>query len=367
MADGQLSARSLSIALYGLIGSAIAALHLRMAAASLHVFGLPYVKLYDDRSVHSGLLGLLVQGDGQSYAALARDPTMAHPSAFKSAGEAAYRYQRPLLGALGYLASLGRSARIPMVFAIIAVIAAGLAVAAIGALLLHRGVEPAAALLVFLIPGVMWTIATLTPELLALAFVGAGIAWWEHSPRRVGLAVGAFTLAALTRESMLLVPFAIACYDAAPARRLDRSLRPLAIPFLVYLGWVAVVAFRVAATPISTGAGNLTLVPFSGPLRAVGHFAEPATDVAMIIAAFLLAGFAITRLRADRLAAVVLTFALYAPFADEFVWQRDGDFVRVLLPLYVFGAVLVCARVHELLTRADRPRMPASKTSSPNA
>src|SRR4051812_22452175 len=51
----------------------------------------------------------LAKGDGQAYAALARDPALQHPESFEEgAREEAYRAQRPLLPYLAWALSVGR-------------------------------------------------------------------------------------------------------------------------------------------------------------------------------------------------------------------------------------------------------------------
>src|SRR5579859_8075241 len=70
-----------------------------------------YVTLYD-RPV-TGVDAVLGRGDGQAYAALAEDPTLARPNVILGYHEAAYRAQRPLVSYLAWAGSLGSADRVP--------------------------------------------------------------------------------------------------------------------------------------------------------------------------------------------------------------------------------------------------------------
>lgn len=72
----------------------------------------PSVTLFDRPA--DGLESVLARGDGQTFAALAQDPTLARPEVFRGPpAEAAYRAQRPLLGWLAWALSGGQPDRVP--------------------------------------------------------------------------------------------------------------------------------------------------------------------------------------------------------------------------------------------------------------
>src|SRR4051812_48983127 len=61
-------------------------------------------------------------GDGQSFAALAQDPSLSRPDVFyRGKSEAAYRAQRPLAGYLAWAMSLGQPGLVLWMLGLIAV------------------------------------------------------------------------------------------------------------------------------------------------------------------------------------------------------------------------------------------------------
>jgi hypothetical protein len=87
--------------LAGVVGALVAAAILGLYAHHAHAdgpFASPaFTTTYDQRLLHDPREQLLVQGDGQAHATIARDPSLARPEVFGTADEAAYRMQRPAL------------------------------------------------------------------------------------------------------------------------------------------------------------------------------------------------------------------------------------------------------------------------------
>ncbi len=141
-------------------------------------------------------------GDGQAWAALGRDPTYSHPEVFyEGTTEFVYRAQRPLPGWLIWALSAGRPALVP--FALIGVTCVGMGV------LVWAAVRTAAAFgrraeqgaLVGLLPGAVFTVLYLGPDLLVLGAALAGTcAWHRGSPRDRATGVGLLCAAALGRD-----------------------------------------------------------------------------------------------------------------------------------------------------------------------
>jgi hypothetical protein len=332
----------------GIVGTVIAALLIVFAAHAIHVAPAPErgsrVATHADARGPVGLSALLGGGDGQAYAAIARDPSLARPELLAGKAEYAYRAQRPLFGELGWVVSLGRPHRVPLALAILSAISAGLAVAALALLLQRRGIPGGYALAIFVVPAALGIVWGMTPEILEVALITTGILAWTARPKRlVGVAVIAFTLAALTRESMLLVPVALAWLEVwrKPERSTVRALRPLIIPFVAYVAWISFVRVRLGVWPFEARSQRLTLVPFAGLVHSVQHSSDQWTAVAWVVIGLLVVVSALWWGRHDELYAVVVAFLVMAPFLGADVWRRPADFGRVLFPLIVYSAVLV--------------------------
>jgi hypothetical protein len=314
-----------------------------------------------------GLPALLGAGDGQAYAAIARDPSLGRPERLASTPEFAYRAQRPLFGEAAWLVSLGEPNRVPFALATLAALAAGLAVIALGALLARRGIPPRFALGIFVVPAVVGVVWGMTPELLELALITAGVLAWTAKPRRrVGLAVVAFTLAALTRESMLLVPLTLVLLELwrEPSRATARYVSPLVAPFAAYGAWIAFVRVRVGYWPFAARSNRLTFIPFSGLVHAIEHSSDGWTTLAWIVIGVIVAFAALTLGRRDEWYAVAVAFLLLAPFLGSDVWRRPADFGRVLLPFTVYSAVLVLDTLWQR-TRSTPPAPTAAPRATP--
>ena len=185
--------------------------------------GHPYVNLYDPPRDKAE--AMIVVGDGQAYAALARDPTLARPGVFEPnvsqvshRSEAAYRAERPLFGWLGWLASAGQPAAVPIALMALTVLGAAVLAAATGAVARSLGRRADLAFVVVMVPGSLILLAWTGPEAMAAGLGLAGVVVW---PRSRPLAVAAFTAAAFGRESLLLFPAAVAVWELRP-RNLHR-------------------------------------------------------------------------------------------------------------------------------------------------
>jgi hypothetical protein len=302
-----------------------------------------------------GLSALLGGGDGQAYAAIARDPSLARPELLAGNAEYAYRAQRPLFGELGWVVSLGQPERVPLALALLSVVGAGLAVAALAMLLARRGTPGQYALALFVVPAAAGVVWGMTPEVFEVALVTAGVLAWTARPRRlVAGAVVAFTLAALTRESMLLVPAALAGLELwrRPSRETLRDIRALAIPFVAYAAWINFVRVRLGVWPFEARSQRLTPVPFAGLIHSVRQSSDHWTAAAWVVIGLLVVVSALWWGRHDELYAVVVAFLVMAPFLGSEVWRRPGDFGRVLFPLIVYSGVLL---LDALWRRAKQP------------
>ena len=310
--------------------------------------GAPYVRLY--RGATRGLEASMATGDGQAYGALAQDPTLARPEVFAGGSRAAaYRYQRPMLGYLAWMASLGRPGWEPNAQALLVVLGAAIAAAACAELLRRRGRNPLLALFVLFTPGMLSSLSTLTAEPIALAFLTIGLLLWWDDPRRVTLAAICFSLAALSRETSLVAVVALGVGEAfrrAGRERWSwlRRVAPLAAPFAVYAGWLTVVRVRLGAWPFAAREGRLSRIPFGGLVHDMSSFADPRSTWFWLAAALVLVVFAVVK-HADPLSCLVLGYGIFSAALGMLVWNRWQDFGRPLLPLYAYGLLIVMTRI----------------------
>lgn len=296
-----------------------------------------FVVDYDGRLLDDGLELLIVQSDGQAFATLARDPLVQRPKSFRTAGEASYRAQRPLLGWLAAFMSLGRSGWVPPAMALIAAASTGAAAAGAGRLLLQRGRSPWLGLVVFVLPGTASSLGYLGPEPLVLALLVWGVVAWEGD--RVASAVGLFVLAALGRETALLVPFGLAATSLLKGRW-RATIATLTVPAAL-VAWYAALRWRLGAWPWDAGEGRLA-PPVQGLVRAAREiWTDPWVHVPHLALLLVIVIGATTIARRDELTGIVVAHATFALVLGRYVWAEPGFYSRVLLPMHVLGTVAI--------------------------
>jgi hypothetical protein len=315
------------------------AVRLHQAQAKVGVPILTYVGDYNDHAARDALEVVVVEGDGQSFAAIARDPAMRRPGVFLPDRDvAAYRFQRPLWGYVAWIATLGRPSAIHDALVVLSVLAAGFAAGAAAVLIARRGGDPLIGAFVALTPGALAAYRQLTPELLAAGLALAGVAAWTGTTRRTVVASVLFAAAALGRETMLVVPLVLACTTRDRRRRLA-----CAAPFVVVAGWFALVRVRLDAWPWAAAGGRLT-APFVGLARSLDQWETPfgnalayGITVAVVVALFLW--------RRDELSAwLALAFGAVGACMGVALWTRWDGVCRVLVPLYAFAVVALAPR-----------------------
>jgi len=283
------------------------------------------------------LEAMLVAGDGQVFAALARDPSLSHPEVFRYGRfDAAYRSQRPLLGYLSWALSGGDPGRVAMAMAVLAVLGAGLATGTLAGLL----TRPWLALLIVPSPAGLAVLYSLTPELLALGLALAGLLAWRRDNRY--LAIACFTLAGLGRESMLLFPAACAVAELVGRRRPPAAL---AIPFATWLGWVALAHARFGEPLWPLRAQGDVGAPFVEMFRQLERW--KAMDVLTVVlagAAAIAVAVAVRRHRDGLLPWVGVAFAALTALLGASIWAEWFNSARLLLPLYAAGLGAVYGR-----------------------
>jgi hypothetical protein len=175
-------------------------------------------------------------------------------------------------------------------------------------------------------------------EVLATALGLAGALAWID--RRTRTAVLLLTLAALSRETLLLVPAALAACDLWTARRtLGRTaivrVAPLTLPFVAWAAWVLVVHARLGYWPSDAGTARLGL-PLGGIVQAMGEWG--LLDLLIAVVLWGLGIVACARLGRPW-SWVVGAHVLFASMLGVDVLRSWLDFSRVLLPTSVLGIV----------------------------
>ena len=271
--------------------------------------------------------------DGQQFYVIAS--TFPHPkTAIPYVDHIRYRFRRILFP---LLVSPFRSGA-PLVWAMFAVnlLAIGAAAVALGRLATRLGGSAWVGVLIGFCPALVESLQGSLADGLAFALALWGIVMWR---RQIVAGVVLFTLAALTRETSLVVP--AACFVVADARQ----RRWLVIPPLVYVGWMFLVA---ALLPPDRGTGSDTIlqdvtaqlsVPFRGWLQTGAG--SPSVRLGLIL--LLASGLAAWQLR-HRLPEVSwwLVFdAILLVCSNEAVAERPLNLARVAA-MALPGLVLAC-------------------------
>jgi hypothetical protein len=287
----------------------------------------------------SGVEVGLALGDGQLFATHAADPFLDRPEVIRGGPEEqAYRFQRPLYGWLGWLASGGQPGAVPWAVVTLTVASVVALVVGAGRILADRGADARLALVLLAAPGVLADLQRVGPEALGTLLVLVGVAMWTR--RRPGLAatagpVACFAAAGLCRETLLLVPAALLLHDLVRGPEAADRRRALLAGLAVvapYAGWVLALRAVLGAWPSGTVDGRLSVVPFAGLVDAVGSWTT--LDLLFVAAVLGTAGLALLRRAGEpRLRWIVTAHLLLAATLGEPVWASWRDWGRVLLPL----------------------------------
>jgi hypothetical protein len=314
----------------------------------------------------------LVKGDGQLFAGQATDPLAQRTDLVRGGpDEEAYRYQRPLYGWLGWIASGGQPGAVAWGLIIVTLASVVLLVAATASWLDARGADPRWALALVATPGVFVDLTWVGPEALGTALLG--LARWLR-PDRPGpvdpagvagtrpdlVAIALFAAAGLCRETLLVVPFVLMVTAALKGRRAHAVAAALtAVP---YLAWVAYLYVQIGALPKGSVEGRMSMVPLGGLVAEIGGWGPGDLVFAAVLVGVAVAAFVLGRdsgLRPILGAQLALATLLGAP-----VWHRFPDFGRVLLPLSVLSLL---ALVPALAARRAAAAEPADGSVSHEA
>lgn len=207
---------------------------------------------------------LKIEGyDGQFNYYIARDPAHAAPCI----DVPAYRYQRILLPLLGWLLSLGYSTSLPLIFLLINMVALVSSTYLVELLLEKEGHSRWFALSYGLFVGLALGVRLSTSEPLAHALV-IGAIWLYHQGRFWGCA-GLFALAALTKETTLLMAAGMGLWWLYQRewRRLAAFSAVVLIPFMVWQVYLWVWLGNLGIGSGGAKATTFEAIPFMGIIK----------------------------------------------------------------------------------------------------
>jgi hypothetical protein len=314
--------------------------------------------------------------DGQFFYRLALDPANLHHTAFGITMDQPYRYTRIGYPALTWLISLGQHQVVPVALVAINVMAiAGMGV--LGGLFARQSGRHA--LWGLLLPayfGLVTSLSRDTAEPLAAACLLGGMLAYRR--RRPVLATVLFAYGALTRETVLAVPVAIAIIRLTQLAR--RRVRPgiddliWVVPIAIFAGWQLVVLAATRKLPLFADGSRNIGAPFAAATHAVlynfGHITTSHlnqldawllefTALAILAVAALLSLRATTAPAHERLAFVlyladvcVLTPTIWSSYVADF---------RSFIEVYLLALVILLARPRRYLAalRELEPQAPA--------
>lgn len=191
-----------------------------------------------------------------------------------------------------------------------------------------------------------------------LAFALACLGALALEEDRVVPAAAAFAGAALTREVMAIFIAFIALFWL-----IRRRVFPWAISLpaaVAVLAWAGYLRLRVDVDPGVEQVRELTLIPFSGLVRALTSDMAVFSDY-LVITVFVLLLYVVPyrALRSDAyLSWGAVGFVALAPFLSQYVWLKSFDISRALAPLAtVFLLEMLLARKR----RTDQERASPSQ------
>jgi hypothetical protein len=278
-----------------------------------------------------------------------------------------YRQQRIIYPLIVWLLSLGHATWIPWLLVIVNILAAAAMAAFGGAFAKQFGLHAMWGVIVPLYPGFVLTFSRDLAEIVAASFAMGAI--WAVASRRNIAAALLLTAAVLTRETTLLLAFALAgAWIIERVVRKERRIAAItfAIPIAVYALWQLFLALRWGVTPLRSGAPAMAM-PFVEYARFLAissarryhqqrlYFTESLFLATVVITVVLIwrRTFAAIEWRLAWLGYLAI-FAIL----PHTIWLEDFGFLRIFADLFLVSAALIIpsrapARWFTLLTTAS--------------
>jgi len=307
--------------------------------------------------------------DGQFYYRLALDPVNWHTTAFGITMDQSYRYTRIGYPILAWVFSLGQHQLVPVVLVVLNLLGVA-AMAMLGGMFARQSGRHALWGLAFAAYfGLVISVGRDTAEPLAEAcMLGGLLAYRRGTTPTYLLAAALFAYGAITRETILFAPAAIA------VTRLIAIARRRAAPGLADLTWVVPAAgyglvevavhFVVRGEfPLLANSGRNLTAPFTALVDALKYNAAHINtahlspiDIAMLeyatLAIFILAGLAVLTVTGapahERLAFVF--FVLQLGLLSSQIWTSTFGEGRSLIEPYLMALVMLVATPRRYLS-----------------
>ena len=261
-----------------------------------------------------------------------------------------YRQQRIGYPFIVWMLSLGQVTWVPALLVAVNIIAAAVMAAFGGAFAKRYGQHALWGVLVPLHPGFVLTFSRDLSEIVAAAFAMGAI--WALASRRHLAAALLLTCAMLTRETTLLLAFALA--GAWIIERLLRRERRIAaltflLPIAVYTLWQLFLAARWGVTPLRAGAPDRAF-PFLEYARflAAASMRRDHQERLYFLESLFVASVVITIVLVWRRSRAGLEWRLawlgyLALFAilPHTIWLEDYGFLRIFADIYLVSATLI--------------------------
>jgi hypothetical protein len=300
--------------------------------------------------------------DGQAYYFIARDPWGRHDTpqiiAAIDGNGPRYRYQRILFPALA--GGFGRFSAHTTVWMMILllVVGMGLASAGIADLASHTQAGLGLVLLALANTGAIVSVMIVTADALAMGLAIIGLALLLR--RRRAWALGAFVLAALTKETHLLVPWSMAAWRWTQGERREAWLLAM-VPTVPVLAWAAWLAQTM---PPGETPGEILGWPLAGIVAAVPYWMQETQRIEWVLlcatAIGLVGAMAAMWRSTGMIRWLVLPWVLLACLSGLRVWGKPNNAARALAMLWP-GAVLQLATTR----RNDEERQARSPVLEP--
>ncbi|MEO5897263.1 MAG: hypothetical protein ABIS06_16350 [Vicinamibacterales bacterium] len=285
--------------------------------------------------------------DGQIYYVIARDPfaTGTTVDALLTFDIPRYRYRRILFPLLA--GGFGQFSPRLTLFGLIFWSVAGMALMALAVADLAFTVKArgGAVMLAIVNLGALASVMLLTADVLALGLALVGVSLFLR--RRLGGALFALTLAALTKEAYLLVPLALGLWQWRSHHR-STAIAFMLVPALPLLGWSVWVWFGIPDLPQTPA---ILGFPLLGVVRSISNWLHPgsldfiqATFAIYLAVSFLLAAVMLVAGRNPVLRWVIVPWLILASCAGLDVWIIPSNAARAFAILWPLGILLWSSR-----------------------
>ena len=290
--------------------------------------------------------------DGQFYYRLALNPFTSRPTEFGvTFDNPQHRQQRIAYPFLVWVLSMGRADRVPVLLIVVNYLALCLIGWVGGAYAQSMRQHALWGVVLPLYPGFLLTLSRDLAEILEVGFLLAGLLLIRRGNHRAATIL--LTLAALTKETSLLVPVSL-IFAALAGTWQGKGTRELPwrlslVPLITYGVWQVLLSYRWERIPLSGGMHNLGW-PLSGFIRFFLSTAALNTEsqrlwftelwFIIVFAVSVVFAFGSTVARTHEKLSWVLYITL-AALLSRSIWAEDWAFLRALSEFYVLGAIIV--------------------------